>query len=200
MAKNAPNVVIEAARTIAKAHGVLSNLSYRFCNRHGQWKTASREIYDNGNSAVVIPYDPDRGTVLLTRQLRIPAFIQDGWETMLEACAGKLQGEPAEQRMKKEINEELGYRIERLDRLFELYTSPAAVMEKLTFFSCSYASSDKVSSGGGLENEGEDIQVVEIDLQEAVSMIEGGQIIDAKTAVLLLHLAYKRETATRPSA
>ena len=170
---------------------MLTKVTYRFRNRQGEWKDNAREVYDNGNSAVALPYDPDRGTILLTKQLRIPAFLQDGTETMLEACAGKLEGEAPEQRMIKEIEEELGYRIDRLDRLFELYMSPGAVMEKITFFTCRYSPADKVSAGGGLADEGENIEVVEIDLQQAVAMISTGQIIDAKTVILLQHLGYQ---------
>lgn len=148
MSQGSPTVIVEETSTIAKAKGVLTKVAYRFRNRHGEWKDNTREVYDNGNSAVVLPYDPDRGTILLTRQLRIPAFLQDGKETILEACAGKLEGEVPEQRMVKEIEEELGYRLDHLDRLFELYMSPAAVMEKITFFTCSYSPADQVLAAG----------------------------------------------------
>ncbi len=183
-------VIVEKTSTLAKAKGVLTKVTYRFRSRHGEWKDNTREVYDNGNSGVALPYDPDRGTILLTKQLRIPAFLQDGKEKMLEACAGKLEGEAPEQRMIKEIEEELGYRVDRLDRLFELYMSPGAVMEKITFFTCQYSPADQVSAGGGLADEGEDIEVVEIDLQKAVAMISAGQIIDAKTVILLQHLGH----------
>jgi GDP-mannose pyrophosphatase NudK len=184
-------VIIEKTSTLAKAKGTLTKVIYRFRNRQGEWKDNTREVYDNGNSAVAIPYDPCRGTILLTKQLRIPAFLQDGKEKMLEACAGKLEGDAPEQRMIKEIEEELGYRIDRLDRLFELYMSPGAVMEKITFFTCRDSPADRVSAGGGLADEGEDIEVVEIGLQKAVAMISAGQIIDAKTVILLQHLAHQ---------
>jgi nudix-type nucleoside diphosphatase (YffH/AdpP family) len=183
-------VIVEKTSALAKAKGVLTKVTYRFRSRHGEWKDNTREVYDNGNSGVALPYDPDRGTILLTKQLRIPAFLQDGKEKMLEACAGKLEGEAPEQRMIKEIEEELGYRVDRLDRLFELYMSPGAVMEKITFFTCQYSPADQVSAGGGLADEGEDIEVVEIDLQKAVAMISAGQIIDAKTVILLQHLGH----------
>ena len=113
-----------------------------------------REIYDNGNSAVVLPYDPDRKTVLLTRQLRLPIFLQDGREPSVEACAGKLDGEKAELRIVKEMQEELGYRIPKVQRLFELYVSPAAIMEKISFFTCAYSPTDKISDGGGAQGGG----------------------------------------------
>jgi nudix-type nucleoside diphosphatase (YffH/AdpP family) len=191
MSHGSPSVIVEEKSAIAKGKGVLTKVVYRFRNRHGEWKDNTREVYDNGNSAVVLPYDPDRRTILLTRQLRIPAFLQDGKETILEACAGKLEGEAPEQRMVREIEEELGYRIDHLDRLFELYMSPAAVMEKITFFTCSYSPADQVSAGGGLADEGEDIEVVEIELEKAVSMIGTGQIVDAKTVILLQYLGHR---------
>jgi nudix-type nucleoside diphosphatase (YffH/AdpP family) len=188
MSQESKTVIIEKTSTLAKAKGVLTKVTYRFRNRHGEWKNNAREVYDNGNSAVVLPYDPARGTILLTRQLRIPAFLGDGRETMLEACAGKLEGEAPEPRMVKEIEEELGYRIDRLDRLFELYMSPGAVMEKITFFTCRYSPADQVSAGGGLADEGEDIEVVEIEFPKAVAMIGTEEIVDAKTVILLQYL------------
>jgi nudix-type nucleoside diphosphatase (YffH/AdpP family) len=193
MSTESRTVVIEKTSTLAKAKGVLTQVTYRFRNRHGAWKDNTREVYDNGNSAVVLPHDPDRRTILLARQLRIPAFLGDGRETMLEACAGKLEGEAPAPRMVKEIEEELGYRIERLDRLFELYMSPGAVMEKITFFTCRYSPADRVSAGGGLADEGEDIEVVEIEFQQAAAMIGTGEIVDAKTVILLQYLGAQWE-------
>jgi 8-oxo-dGTP pyrophosphatase MutT (NUDIX family) len=92
--------------------------------------SGQREIYDNGNSAAILPYDPGRKTVLLTRQLRMPIFLQDGIERSVETCAGKLDGETAERRIVKEMEEEPGYRVTEVQRLFELYVSPAAIMER----------------------------------------------------------------------
>jgi nudix-type nucleoside diphosphatase (YffH/AdpP family) len=188
MSQGFPTIIIEKKTVVSQARGMLTKVGYRFCSRRGEWKDHTREVYDNGDSAVALPHDPQRGMILLTRQLRIPAFLRDGRATMLEACAGKLEGEAPELRMVKEIKEELGYRIDHLDRLFELYMSPAGVMEKVTFFSCSYAPTDRVSEGGGLADEGEDIEVVEIEFRKAVSMIGSGQIVDAKTVILLQHL------------
>jgi GDP-mannose pyrophosphatase NudK len=188
MSKRSQAVIIEEQSVVAEAKGLLSKVTFRFRNRHGIWRNYTREVYNNGNSAVVLPYDPHRGTVLLTRQLRIPVFLQDGKESMLEACAGKLEGQAPESRMIKEIEEELGYHIERLDRLFELYMSPAGFMEKITFFSCEYSPADRISEGGGLAEEGEDIEVVEIELKDAALMIAAGEIVDAKTVILLQDL------------
>ena len=126
---------------------------------------------------------------LLTRQLRLPIFLQDGEENVLEACAGKLDGATAEERIRKEIEEELGYRIVEVERLFELYVSPASIMEKIFFFTCSYSPAQRVSGGGGLKGEGEDIEVVETTLENAANMVATGEIIDAKTVVLIQYLS-----------
>lgn len=115
----------------------LMSVSYTQCRRDGEQQQCTREIYDSGNSAVVLPYDPARKSVLLTRQLGLPIFLQDGEKNALEACAGKLDGTTAEERIRKEIEEELGYRIVEVERLFELYVSPASIMEKIFFFTCS---------------------------------------------------------------
>jgi nudix-type nucleoside diphosphatase (YffH/AdpP family) len=184
---------------IARGQGKLISVSYEQRRRDGEQQRRKREIYDNGNSAVILPYDPDRKTVLLTRQLRLPVFLQNGTERTVEACAGKLDGEQAEQRIVKEMQEELGYRIAKVQPLFELYASPAAIMEKISFFTCAYSPADKVSDGGGLKEEGEDIDVVEttfIDVVEttlegAVAMIATGEIVDTKTVVLIQYLSQR---------
>src|SRR4051794_15319490 len=144
------SVHIEDTKILAHEKGKLTLVSFRQRRRDGQWQQRKREIYDNGNSATVLPYDPDRKTVLLTRQLRLPIYLQDGIEYSIEACAGKLDGEKAESRIIKEMEEDLGYRIDKRERLFALYVSPGAVAEKLEFFPCRYSPADKVSSGGGL--------------------------------------------------
>jgi GDP-mannose pyrophosphatase NudK len=183
--------------TIAHDKGKLLNVSYEQRRRDGEQQRRKREIYDNGNSAVILPYDPDHKTVLLTRQLRLPVFLQDGTERTVEACAGKLDGEKAEQRIVKEMQEELGYRIAKVQPLFELYVSPAAVMEKISFFTCAYSPADKVSDGGGLKEEGEDIDVVEVTLEKAAAMIATGEIVDAKTVVLIQYLSSRVQAAGR---
>lgn len=177
--------------TIAHAKGKLVSVNYEQRRRDGEQQSRTREIYDNGNSAVILPYDSDRKTVLLTRQLRLPIFLQDGKAKTLEACAGKLDGEAPETRIVKEVEEELGYRVTSVERLFELYVSPAAIMEKIVFFTCTYSPADKVSAGGGLKDEGEDIEVVETSLERAAAMIATADIIDAKTVVLIQYLRHR---------
>src|SRR3954464_12846028 len=178
-------VRIRGVETIAHIKGKLISVSYDQRRRDGEQQSRKREIYDNGNSAVILPYDSSRKTVLLTRQLRLPIFLQDGLERSVEACAGKLDGERAETRILKEMEEELGYRVQKVERLFALYPSPGVVAEKIEFFTCLYSPTDKVSDGGGLADEGEDIEVIEPTLEQARAMISSGEIIDAKTVILI---------------
>ena len=177
---------IKGMQTLAHQWGKLALVTFEQRTRSGQWRERTRD--ENGNSAAILPYDPRRGTVLLTRQLRLPPYLQDGLESSIEACAGKLDGEAAERRIIEEMEEELGYRIAKVERLFELYVSPGAVMEKIAFFTCAYSPADKVSEGGGLPEEGEDIEVFETTLEQAAAMIAAGEIIDAKTVILVQFL------------
>ena len=188
MNKDSPMLRIKGMQTLAHQWGKLALVTLEQRTRSGLWRERTREIYDNGNSAAILPYDPQRGTVLLTRQLRLPIYLQDGLESSIEACAGKLDGETAEKRIIEEMEEELGYRIAKVERLFELYVSPGAVMEKIAFFTCAYSPADKVSEGGGLPEEGEDIEVLETTLEQAAAMIAAGEIIDAKTVILVQFL------------
>jgi GDP-mannose pyrophosphatase NudK len=186
--KDDASVHIEDTKTLAHEKGKLTLVTFRQRRRDGPWQQRKREIYDNGNSAAILPYDPARKTVLLTRQLRLPIYLQDGIEYSVEACAGKLDGEKAETRIIKEMEEELGYHVAKVERLFALYPTPASVAEKIEFFTCSYSPADKISDGGGLADEGEDIEVIETTLAQAAAMILSGEIIDAKTVVLIQYL------------
>ena len=190
-------VRIRGVETIARNKGKLISVHYDQRRRDGEQQSRRREIYDNGNSAVILPYDSGRKAVLLTRQLRLPIFLQDGMERTVEACAGKLDGETPERRIMKEMQEELGYKVSKVQRLFELYVSPAAIMEKIVFFTCAYSPANKVSDGGGLMEEGEDIDVVETTLEEAVAMIATGEIVDAKTVVLVQYLSHRMQDVGR---
>jgi GDP-mannose pyrophosphatase NudK len=188
MNNDSQTVRINGMQTLAYQRGKLALVTFEQRTPSGEWWERTREIYENGNSATILPYDPQRRTVLLTRQLRLPMYLQDGLESSIEACAGKLDGETAEKRIIKEMEEELGYRIAKVEMLFELYVSPAAVMEKIAFFTCAYSPADKVSEGGGLPDEGEDIEVIETTLEQAAAMIAAGEIIDAKTVILVQYL------------
>jgi nudix-type nucleoside diphosphatase (YffH/AdpP family) len=197
MKKTSSTVHIKDTQTLVQAKGKLMSVTFEQRRRDGRWQERKREIYDNGNSAVVLPYNANQNTVLLTRQLRLPIYLQDGLDRSVEACAGKLDGEKAEKRIIMEIEEELGYRVGKVDQLFELYASPAAIMEKITFFTCAYSPADKVSAGGGVAEEGEDIEVVEITLEQAAAMVAAGEIIDTKTVVLIQCLQERAGTKVR---
>lgn len=123
-------VHIREIETVASHKGKLLRVTFEQRRRNGEIQRREREVYDNGDSAVILPHDPHRNTVLLTRQLRLPIFLRDGTERTLEACAGKLDGALAERRIVKEMEEELGYQIAKVQRLFDLYVSPAAIMER----------------------------------------------------------------------
>ncbi len=185
MESDSQKVRIKSMQTLAQQRGKLTLVTFEQRTRSGEWRERKREVYDNGNSATILPYDAQRKTVLLTRQLRLPMFLQDGLESSIEACAGKLDGDKPEIRIVKEMEEELGYRIPKVERLFELYVSPATIMEKIVYFTCAYSPADKVSEGGGLPEEGEDIEVIETTLEKAAAMIAAGEIIDAKTVILV---------------
>jgi GDP-mannose pyrophosphatase NudK len=185
MESDSQKVRIKSMQTLAQQRGKLTLVTFEQRTRSGEWRERKREVYDNGNSATILPYDAQRKTVLLTRQLRLPMFLQDGLESSIEACAGKLDGEKPEIRIVKEMEEELGYRISKVERLSELYVSPATIMEKIVYFTCAYSPADKVSEGGGLPEEGEDIEVIETTLEKAAAMIAAGEIIDAKTVILV---------------
>lgn len=170
---------------LAKSRGTLTRVDYQQRLRSGEWRDQRREVYDNGDSAVLLPYDRARQTVLLTRQIRLPPFLKEHAPALLEACAGKLDDEAAEVRIVKEAEEELGLRVTAPERLFSLYMTPAAVAEKITFFLCDYTPADRLTSGGGLAEEGEFIDILEVELDTAAGMVRSGEIQDAKTVILI---------------
>jgi nudix-type nucleoside diphosphatase (YffH/AdpP family) len=197
MKMDGETVHIQEIETVADRKGKLMRVDFEQRRRNGELQRREREVYDNGDSAVILPHDPHRDTVLLAWQLRLPIFLRDGTEKTLEACAGKLEGELAEPRIVKEVEEELGYRIAKVHRLFDLYVSPATIMEKIAFFTCEYSPADKVSEGGGLKEEGEDVEVVEVTVRQAASMVVTGEIVDAKTVILILNLINRTRTSER---
>lgn len=158
----------------------------------GTWQEQSREAYDRGNGATILLYNKAQKTVILTRQFRLPTFVNGNPSGMLiEACAGLLDKENAEDCIRRETEEETGYKISDVRKIFELYMSPGSVTEILYFFIAEYSKDMKVNEGGGAEHEQENIEVLEIPYAEALSMMESGEIKDAKTVVLLQYLQLK---------
>lgn len=184
-----PPIRIQSAQTLAADYGTLKKTVLDFQRRDGSWQTVSRETYDRGNGACILLYDPSRKTVLLARQFRYPAYVNGHAEPLIEVCAGLLDAQDPETAIVKEAAEECGVRVAKPLRVFEAFMSPGSVTEKLTFFVAGYAAADRISPGGGLEHEGEDIEVLELPFAEALAMIADGRIQDAKTIMLLQYAA-----------
>ena len=169
---------------------LLKKTTFDFRRSNGHWQTLSRETYDRGNGAVILLINSDRQTLVLTRQFRFPAFVNGLTDGMLlEACAGLLDSEDPEETIRREVEEETGFRIGPPRKLFELYMSPGSVTEKLFFFIAEYDHANRVSLGGGDHSEGEDIEIVELTFDQAFAMMNNGEILDAKTLILLQRLA-----------
>ena len=167
----------------------LRKITFDYLTKAGTWQTQSREAYDRGNGAAILLYNKAQQTVILTRQFRMPTFINGNNTGMLiEACAGLLDNDTPEDGIKRETEEETGYKITALKKIFEAYMSPGSVTEKLYFFIATYESNMKVNSGGGLAGEQEDIEVLELHINKAIEMIATGKIEDAKTILLLQYV------------
>jgi GDP-mannose pyrophosphatase NudK len=167
----------------------LKKYTYEILKRDGKRQQQTREVYDRGNGAVILLYNKELKTVILTRQFRLPSFVNGNQEgDLIEACAGLLDQDNPEEAIKRETEEETGYRIKDVRKIFEAYMSPGSVSEILYFFIAEYSQSMKVHEGGGIEHEQEDIEVLEMDFEKALSMIESGGIRDAKTIMLLQYM------------
>lgn len=170
----------------------LNKVTYDILKNDGTTETQSREAYDRGNGAVILLYNKVSNTVILTRQFRLPTYINGNSTGMLiEACAGLLDNDNPEDCIKRETEEETGYKISKVEKVFEAYMSPGSVTEILHFFIAEYSNEMKIADGGGLEEEGENIEVLELPFNQALSMIDNGEIIDAKTIMLLQYLRLK---------
>jgi len=167
----------------------LNKLSYDYLTKSGKWEHHEREAYDRGNGATILLYNKEQKSVILTRQFRSPTYI-NGNDTgmMIETCAGLLDKDNPEDCIKKETQEETGYNIDKVTKVFEAYMSPGSVTEIIYFFIAEYTENMKTTSGGGLENEQEEIQVLELPIDTALQMITSGEIKDGKTIMLLQYL------------
>jgi len=184
-----PRVRLRELSVLSNAWYLLRWAVFDYRGSDGTWTEQKREVYDRGNGATILLRDETRDTVLLTRQFRLPAYLNGHPDGMLiEAPAGLLDGDDAETAIRREAEEETGYRVEHVTRIGEYFMSPGSVTERVAFFTGSYRAGARVSDGGGLESEGEDIELVEVTLAEALAMIDRGEIVDGKT-VLLLRLA-----------
>ena len=168
---------------------VLKTTRFDWLPNDGRWQRMDRETYDRGNGATLLPYNLAQRSVLLTRQFRYPAFVNGHDDLLIEAAAGLLDNAAPEERIRAEVEEELGYRLGTVQKIFESFMSPGSVTEKLHFFVAPYEPSMRIGSGGGLAEEGEDIEVLELGIDEALAMVADGRIVDAKTVMLLYHAA-----------
>ncbi len=164
---------------------VLKKNTFEYQRSDGSWQTMSRETYDRGNGATILLYNKPNRTVVLIRQFRFPAFVNGHQGMMIEACAGLLDERDPVTCIKHETEEETGYRLHDVKKVLECYMSPGSVTERLFFFIGEYDAKAKVNDGGGLLSDGEDIDVVELPFEQALEMIQNGEIVDAKTIMLL---------------
>ena len=166
----------------------LTKYDFDYQRRDGSWERQDREVYDRGDSVAVLPFDPARNTVLLLRQFRLAAALNDDGGALIEACAGAVDDESVDATVHREALEELGYRLHEVRQAFMAYSSPGSMTERVYCYTARYTPADKVEDGGGRADEGEDIEVLELPLDDAFSMIASGGIIDAKTILLLQNL------------
>jgi nudix-type nucleoside diphosphatase (YffH/AdpP family) len=167
----------------------LKKVTYDYLQKNNDWERQEREAYDRGNGAVILLYNSEKRTVILTRQFRLPTFINGNSSgMMIEACAGLLDRDNPEDCIRRETEEETGYKIGAVHKVFEAYMSPGSVTEILYFFIAPYEQSMKVNDGGGIVSEQENIEVLELSIDEAAMMMKTGEIKDAKTIMLLQYI------------
>ncbi|HZG25959.1 MAG TPA: GDP-mannose pyrophosphatase NudK [Chitinophagaceae bacterium] len=183
---------IKDIKILSDDHYILKKVTFDYKKKNGESEQKNLEVYDRGNAATVLLYNVQNRTVILLKQFRLPAFMNGSASGMLlETCAGLLEDDSPEECVKRETEEETGYKISKVQKVFDVYMSPGSVTELLHFFVAEYSNDMKVNEGGGLEGE-EDIEVLEIPFDQALSMIESGEIQDAKT-ILLLQYAQLRK-------
>ena len=174
---------------LADNHYTLKKITYDYLDSKGEWQTQSHEVFERGNGAAILLYNTIQKSIILTKQFRLPSFINGNSTGMLiEACAGLLDDESPEAGIKRETEEETGYKIKDVRKVFKAYMSPGAVTEILYFFIAEYSADMKVNEGGGLAHEHENIEVLEMPIAEAMDMIDNGEIMDAKTIMLLQYI------------
>lgn len=169
----------------------LKKYTFELQRQNGEWQRQNREVYDRGNGATILLYNRERKTVILTRQFRFPVFMNGHDGYLIEAAAGLLDNMDPESRIKAEAEEETGFQVSHVEKVFEAFMSPGSVTEKLYFYIAEYVAGDKITAGGGIEAEGEDIEVLEMTLDTALAAVESGLIVDGKTIMLLYHVALK---------
>lgn len=181
-----PDVILKGAEVLSDKRFALKNYAFELKKKDGHFETQHREIYEHGDAVAVLLYNQQKKTVLLTKQFRLASYL-NGNESgyLIEVCAGMLDKDTPEVAVKKEVREETGYEVSSVQKVFEAYTSPGAFTEKIHFYVAEYAAENKVSEGGGLIEEGEEVEVLEMEFDQAYNLIASGGIQDAKTMLLL---------------
>jgi nudix-type nucleoside diphosphatase (YffH/AdpP family) len=180
---------VKSVRVLSDNHYTLKTTTFEWRRRDGKWQTQHRETYDRGNGATLLPYNLAQRSVVLVRQFRYPAYVNGCDDLLIETAAGLLDDESPEVRIRTEAEEETGYRLGDIRKIFEAFMSPGSVTEKLHFFVAEYEPKMKIGSGGGIASEGEEIEVLELSIDRALVMIGDGRIADAKTIMLLQYAA-----------
>jgi nudix-type nucleoside diphosphatase (YffH/AdpP family) len=179
-------VTIVDVELVSDGWHVLRRTTYDYRRSDGRSTREQRETYDRGNGATILLYDPDRATVLLTRQFRYPVYVNDHADGMLiETAAGLLDDDSPEDAIRREAAEETGVAVGELQHVFDVYMSPGSVTERVHFYAAPYSPGTRVDDGGGVATEGEDIEVIEVGFTQALAMVRTGEIADAKTIMLL---------------
>lgn len=183
------NIKVKETAVLSNNWGILNEITFEIKTSTGQWEEQVRESYDTGDGATVLLYDRTTGKIVLTRQFRLPTYLNGNPGGLLtEACAGLLEKDTPEDCVIKEAREETGYRVSNPQKIFEAYMSPGSVTEIMHFFIAEYSKDRKIDEGGGLQEEQEDIEVVEMEFRDAWNKVETGELKDAKTIILLQHL------------
>lgn len=183
--KSDPRITVLDQQPLSRGFVKLDKITLQHATRSGGRITVEREIHDHGHAATILLYDPARRTVVLVRQVRVPVYLSGDEAWMIETPAGLLDGDHPAEAIAREAMEETGYLVEDARHLFDAYMSPGAVTERVSFFAAEIDHSKKTGEGGGLAGEGEDIEILDLDLDEAFAMIASGEIRDAKTIMLL---------------
>jgi len=186
-------VKINDIKILSDKHFVLKQIDYELQQKNGEWENQKREVFDHGNAVSAVLYNKEQKTVSLTRQFRIATYVNGNTSGMLtETCAGLIdKNESPEETIKREIQEETGYTVEEIQKAGQAYTSAGSLTELLYLYVAPYTKDQKVSEGGGLKKEGENVEVIEMPFDEAIQMLENGDIQDAKTIILLQYARLK---------
>jgi nudix-type nucleoside diphosphatase (YffH/AdpP family) len=180
---------LKGERVLSKNYGTLKSISFEWRRADGEWQTLTRDVFDRGNAAAILPYNLARRTLVLVRQFRLPAYVNGHDGLLIEAAAGMLDEASPEARIRAEAEEETGYRLHDVHKVFEVFMSPGVLTEKIHCFVAEYEPEMRIGNGGGLADEGEDIEVLELAIDEAMAMVADGRIADAKTIMLLQYAA-----------